>query len=72
MMDVIKYVKHFYHSENGELIEKMEAGFMLMKMYQELNKKCTNRKELRTSMFENLLKITIEYGEQNLDQKFVT
>ena len=33
MNDEIKYLKAFYHSENGSLIDKMEAGFMLMKIY---------------------------------------
>ena len=34
MLDEVKYVKNFYHCETGELIEKLEAGFMLMRLYQ--------------------------------------
>ena len=70
MLDEIKYAKHFYTRTTGSLIDKVKVGFMLLKTYQRLERKCNSRREVRADLFANLMAV-VKYGPDTLDPEFI-
>jgi len=58
--DVIKYAKHFYLSKTQKktptvAMEKLEAGFIILNLYQRLDRKCNSRREIRVGVFQRVI-----------------
>ena len=67
MEEEIKHACKWFFSKSASLLERLAAGFRLLRLYSLLKKKVNARKKVREDVFSILTKVTLEYGEDNLE-----
>ena len=58
----------WFFSKYASILDRLETGFRLLRVYTQLNKKVKVRQKIREDVFAILTKVTLEFGEENLDQ----